>query len=60
QFLKTGDAAIVRIVPLKPLAAERYQDFPNTSLGRFAIRDMGKTIAVGQVLEIKEKKVEIK
>ncbi|MEM4915369.1 MAG: translation elongation factor EF-1 subunit alpha, partial [Nanopusillaceae archaeon] len=43
QFLKTGDAAIVRIVPLKPLAAERYQDFPNTSLGRFAIRDMGKT-----------------
>lgn len=60
QFLKTGDAAIVRIVPLKQLAAERYQDFPNTSLGRFAIRDMGKTIAVGQVLEIKEKKVEIK
>jgi len=60
QFLKTGDAAIVRIVPLKPLAAEKYQDFPNTSLGRFAIRDMGKTIAVGQILEIKEKKVEIK
>ncbi len=60
QFLKTGDAAIVRIVPLKPLAAEKYQDFPNTSLGRFAIRDMGKTIAVGQVLEIKEKKVELK
>ncbi|MEM0379221.1 MAG: translation elongation factor EF-1 subunit alpha [Nanopusillaceae archaeon] len=60
QFLKTGDAAIVRIVPLKPLAAERYQDFPNTSLGRFAIRDMGKTVAVGQILEIKERKVELK
>ncbi|MEM4511309.1 MAG: translation elongation factor EF-1 subunit alpha [Nanopusillaceae archaeon] len=60
QFLKTGDAAIVKIVPLKSLAAEKYQDFPNTSLGRFAIRDMGKTIAVGQVLEIKEKKIEVK
>jgi elongation factor 1-alpha len=60
QYLKTGDAAIVRFVPTKPLVVERYQDFPNTSLGRFAIRDMNKTIGAGQILEVKEKKIELK
>ncbi|MGC9132888.1 MAG: translation elongation factor EF-1 subunit alpha [Nanopusillaceae archaeon] len=60
QYLKTGDAAIIRFVPTKSLVIERYQDFPNTSLGRFAIRDMNKTIGAGQILEVKEKKIELK
>lgn len=60
QFLKAGDIAVVKLAPMKPVVAERFEDFPNTTLGRFVIRDMGKTIAVGQVLEVKEKKVELK
>lgn len=51
KFLKTGDAAIVKIKPLSPLCVETYKDFPQ--LGRFAIRDMGKTVAAGVVTEIK-------
>ncbi|MEM2911240.1 MAG: translation elongation factor EF-1 subunit alpha, partial [Candidatus Bathyarchaeia archaeon] len=39
SFLKTGDAALVRMEPLRPIAIETYADFPE--LGRFAVRDMG-------------------
>ncbi len=53
KFLKTGDAAIVRIKPTQPLACETYKDFPQ--LGRFAIRDMGKTVAAGVIQEIKKR-----
>ena len=51
-YLRTGDAAIVRFEPLRPVAMEVYKDFPQ--LGRFAIRDMGTTIGAGIVLEIEE------
>ncbi len=50
KFLKTGDAAVVRIVPLKPLVVEEFKKFPQ--LGRFAIRDMGQTVAAGIVLSV--------
>ena len=50
SYLRTGDAAIVRFVPMQPVAMEVYQDFPQ--LGRFALRDMGTTVAAGVVLEI--------
>ncbi len=49
-FLKAGDAAIVRLTPLHPIAIETFKDFP--ALGRFAIRDMGTTIAAGIIKEI--------
>ncbi|MCX6800922.1 MAG: translation elongation factor EF-1 subunit alpha [Candidatus Diapherotrites archaeon] len=52
KFLKTGDAAIVKIVPSKPLCIEKYSEFPQ--LGRFAIRDMGQTVAAGIVLDIEK------
>jgi len=52
-FLKTGDGAIVRFEPLQPLALETYTDFPE--LGRFAVRDMGRTIAAGVVSEVTQK-----
>jgi elongation factor 1-alpha len=55
DFLKTGDAALVKIRPLRPLAVEAYSDIPQ--LGRFAIRDMGSTIAVGVVKEVTQKAV---
>ena len=53
SFLKTGDAAWVRMEPLHMIALETYQDFPE--LGRFAIRDMGTTVAAGVVKEITKK-----
>lgn len=51
-YLRTGEAAIVRLVPLQPVAMEAFKDFPQ--LGRFALRDMGTTIGAGIVMEIEE------
>ena len=53
KFLKAGDSAIVRIRPVRPIPIETFQDFPG--LGRFALRDMGATIAAGVVKDITEK-----
>jgi elongation factor 1-alpha len=53
SFLKTGDSAIVKLKPLKPVALEVFSVIPQ--LGRFAVRDMGMTIAAGVVKEITEK-----
>ncbi len=53
KFLKNGDSAIVKIRPLRPLCIETFKEFPE--LGRFALRDMGTTIAAGVVQEITEK-----
>jgi elongation factor 1-alpha len=53
NILKTGDSAVVKIKPLKPVVVESYTEFP--PLGRFAMRDMGMTIAAGIVVEITEK-----
>jgi elongation factor 1-alpha len=53
KFLKTGDAAIVRIKPVRPLAIETFKEFPE--IGRFALRDMGTTIAAGIIKSITEK-----
>ncbi len=58
QFLKMGDAAIVKFKPIKPMVIEKYSEFPQ--LGRFAMRDMGKTVGIGVVIDLKPKKVEIK
>ena len=50
SFLKTGDAARVRLQPIRPTVVEEYSKIPQ--LGRFAIRDMGSTIAAGVVEKI--------
>jgi elongation factor 1-alpha len=52
SFIKTGDAAIVKLVPLKPLVVESFTEFP--PLGRFAVRDMKRTVAVGVVKEVEK------
>ena len=54
DFLKTGDAAIVKLKPTKPLVIEKASDFP--PLGRFAIRDMGATVGAGMVTDVTPKK----
>ena len=52
-FIKAGDAAIVTIKPTRPMVIEEIKKIPQ--LGRFAIRDMGQTIAAGMCISIKEK-----
>ena len=52
KFLKVGDSALVKIRPVRPTPIETFQEFPE--LGRFALRDMGATIAAGIVKEITE------
>src|SRR2546425_1232627 len=54
DFLKTGDAARVKIRPTKPLVIEAFKQFPQ--MGRFAIRDMGQTVAAGQVIDVEKAK----
>ncbi|MEM0158544.1 MAG: translation elongation factor EF-1 subunit alpha [Thermoplasmataceae archaeon] len=53
DFIKTGDIAIVKIVPDRPFVIEKVSDIPQ--LGRFAIRDMGQTVAAGQCIEVEVK-----
>ena len=53
EFLKNGDVALVKIKISKPMVVEKYSDFPQ--LGRFAIRDMGQTVAAGVVLDVVKK-----
>ena len=54
DFIKTGDAAVVKIVPTRPMVIEPSKKIPQ--LGRFAIRDMGQTVAAGICLEVEEAK----
>ncbi|KAJ2633657.1 translation termination factor GTPase eRF3 [Coemansia sp. RSA 1290] len=49
-FVKKGERCIVRIQTTKPVCVETYSDFPQ--LGRFTLRDEGKTIAIGQILKL--------
>jgi elongation factor 1-alpha len=49
-FIKAGDAAIVMVTPSKPMVIEKVKEIPQ--LGRFAIRDMGQTIAAGMCMDI--------
>jgi elongation factor 1-alpha len=53
SFLKTGDACLIRFQPTKPMAIEQMDTFPE--LSRFAIRDMGKTVAAGVCIKIEKK-----
>jgi elongation factor 1-alpha len=47
KAIKTGQAAIVQIVPTKPMVVEPFTLY--APLGRFAVRDMRKTVAVGVI-----------
>jgi elongation factor 1-alpha len=50
DFIKTGDAARIRVVPSKPFVIEKQSEFPE--LSRFAVRDMGTTVAAGVCLDV--------
>jgi elongation factor 1-alpha len=53
KAVKSGDACIVKLVPTKPLTVETFADYP--PLGRFAVRDMRQTVAVGVIKEVTKK-----
>jgi len=48
--IKSGDAAIVVMTPQKPMCVEAFSDY--APLGRFAVRDMRQTVAVGVIKEV--------
>jgi len=47
KCIKMGDSAIVKMIPSKPMCVESYSEYP--PLGRFAVRDMRQTVAVGVI-----------
>lgn len=56
--IKSGDAAIVKMIPSKPMCVEVFSEFP--PLGRFAVRDMRSTVAVGVIKAVTFKDKEVK
>jgi len=52
KFVKSGDVAIVKMIPTKPMCVESYQEYP--PLGRFAVRDMRQTVAVGVIKAVEK------
>ncbi|VAI22670.1 unnamed protein product [Triticum turgidum subsp. durum] len=53
KFLKNGDAGIVKMIPTKPMVVETFATYP--PLGRFAVRDMRQTVAVGVIKGVEKK-----
>jgi len=53
DFIKNGDAAVVKLKPVQPLVIEKVKEFP--PLGRFAIRDSGNTVAAGMCVDLVKK-----
>jgi len=50
--VKSGDAAIVKMTPSKPMCVEAFSAYP--PLGRFAVRDMRQTVAVGVIKSVEK------
>jgi elongation factor 1-alpha len=48
--VKSGDAAMIKLIPSKPMCVETFSEYP--PLGRFAVRDMRQTVAVGVIKEV--------
>jgi elongation factor 1-alpha len=57
DFIRNGDAALVKFKPLKPVVIEKRDEIPQ--LARFAIRDSGKTVAAGQCIDLVKKPLKI-
>jgi len=58
KSIKTGDAAVITIEPTKPMCVESFAQYP--PLGRFAVRDMKQTVAVGIIKSVDKKEVATK
>merc|ERR1712224_515857 len=55
KFVKNGDACMVTLEPSKPMVVEAFSDYP--PLGRFAVRDMRQTVAVGVIKSVVKKEM---
>merc|ERR1739844_299991 len=55
KFVKSGDACTVVLEPSKPMCVESFSDYP--PLGRFAVRDMRQTVAVGVIKSVAKKEM---
>lgn len=52
KAVKSGDAAMIVMIPSKPMCVETFQEYP--PLGRFAVRDMKQTVAVGVIKKVEK------
>ncbi|MFH1821663.1 MAG: translation elongation factor EF-1 subunit alpha [Methanobacteriota archaeon] len=50
EFIKKGDLATIKVIPTKPMVLEKAAEIPQ--LSRFAVRDMGMTIAAGVCVDL--------
>ncbi|KAG6521511.1 hypothetical protein ZIOFF_018634 [Zingiber officinale] len=53
KFLKNGDAGFIKMIPTKQMVVETFSEYP--PLGRFAVRDMRQTVAVGVIKSVEKK-----
>ena len=53
KTLKSSEAGIIKLVPSKPMVVEKFSEF--APLGRFAVRDMRQTVAVGVIQDVERK-----
>jgi elongation factor 1-alpha len=53
KFVKSGDCAMITLTPNKPMCVEVFSEYP--PLGRFAVRDMKQTVAVGVIKSVNKK-----
>ena len=58
KALKSGDAGMIILIPSKPMCVEPFSQY--APLGRFAVRDMRQTVAVGVIKEVTKKEKETK
>merc|ERR1711992_272515 len=58
EKVKSGDSAIVEMKPSKPMCVEAFSDY--APLGRFAVRDMRQTVAVGVIKSVTKKEAAAK
>jgi len=56
--VKSGDAAMIKLIPSKPMCVETFAEYP--PLGRFAVRDMRQTVAVGVIKEVTKRSKDAK
>merc|ERR1712234_60674 len=55
KFIKSGDSCIVKMIPSKPMCVEAFQQY--APLGRFAVRDMRQTVAVGVIKSVEKEEI---
>ena len=58
KMIKSGDTAIVKMIPSKPMCVEKFSDY--APLGRFAVRDMRQIVAVGVIKDVDKSEVKKK